>query len=67
MPGGVNGKIGLRRRDRRNNMVARIAASEIDEAPSPKPGRTGSGHAEAKARAKRLVFDKRSAMARKRS
>ena len=45
-------------------MVGRIATGEIEETPKPQSGRTRSGHAGAKARAKALSPGKRSAIAK---
>jgi hypothetical protein len=46
-------------------MVGRIATGEIEEKLKPKSGRTRSGHAGAKARAKALSPEKRRAIAKK--
>jgi hypothetical protein len=46
-------------------MVGRIATGEVEEALKPKSGRTHSGYAGAKARAKALSPEKRRAIARK--
>ena len=47
--------------------VAQIATGEIEEAPVKKTGRVRSGHAGAKARAKKLSAEKRSDIAKKAS
>jgi hypothetical protein len=46
-------------------MVGRIATGEIEETPKPKSGRTRSGHAGAKARAKSLSPEQRKTIAKK--
>jgi hypothetical protein len=46
-------------------MVGRIATGEIEEKPQSKSGRVRSGHAGAKARAKALSAEQRSAIAKK--
>jgi hypothetical protein len=46
-------------------MVARIATGEIDEKPKGKSGRTRSGHAGARARAKSLSAEQRKEIAKK--
>ena len=45
--------------------VMRIATGEVEEAAQPKSGRTRSGRAGAKARAKKLSADERRAIAKK--
>lgn len=46
-------------------MVGRIATGEVEEASTPKSGRTRSGHAGAKARVKALSPEKRKGIAKK--
>jgi hypothetical protein len=46
-------------------MVGRIATGEVVESPKPKSGRSRSGHAGAKARAKALSSEERKAIAKK--
>jgi hypothetical protein len=46
-------------------MVAKIATGEIEESPQPKSGRTRSGRAGAKARAKALSAEERKKIAKK--
>jgi hypothetical protein len=46
-------------------MVGKIATGELEETPKPKSGRVRSGHAGARARAKALSSEERSAIAKK--